>query len=81
MSTPAERTRATEKALVEAEREIELPNRELVDGEDAPEELAIRGYRLEKRAERTLAFTEPGDYVVDDDGDDGITPGSLCALV
>ena len=26
---------------------------ELVDGEDAPEELAIRGYRLEKRAERT----------------------------
>lgn len=54
---------------------------ELVDGEDAPEELAIRGYRLEKRAERTLAFTEPGDYVVDDDGDDGITPGSLCALV
>ena len=31
--------------------------------------------------QRTLAFTEPGDYVVDDDGDDGITPGSLCALV
>ena len=31
--------------------------------ESAPEELRIRGYRLEKRETDTLAFTLPGEYV------------------
>ena len=33
----------------------------------------------EKRAERMLAFTEPGEYVVDDDGSGA--PAHSCALL
>mmetsp|Transcript_33972 Transcript_33972/g.79536 ORF Transcript_33972/g.79536 Transcript_33972/m.79536 type:complete len:85 (-) Transcript_33972:377-631(-) len=40
---------------------------ELKEGEEAPEHLAIRGYKLHKRGQRELVFDKPGEYVVDDD--------------
>ena len=40
-------------------------------GKEPPEELAIRGYALEKKAERELVFDEPGDYVVEDEPNKG----------
>ncbi len=38
----------------------------LRDGENAPEELAIRGYRLVKKGERCLVFDKPGTYVINE---------------
>ena len=40
--------------------------RELTDGEDVVEPLAIRGYTILKTDRRELTFDEPGVYVVDD---------------
>ena len=40
--------------------------RTVVAGESAPEPLAIRGYVLEKVAQRELTFHEPGSFVIDD---------------
>jgi len=39
---------------------------ELAEGEAAPEQLAIRGYKLVKHAQRELVFDAPGEYVVDE---------------
>ena len=39
---------------------------ELAEGEAAPEQLAIRGYRLARREQRELVFDAPGEYVVDE---------------
>jgi hypothetical protein len=35
-------------------------------GETVPEPLAIRGYTIEKIAQRELTFDQPGSFVVDD---------------
>jgi len=40
--------------------------RELNGGETVPEPLAIRGYTIEKIAQRELTFDQPGSFVVDD---------------
>ena len=40
-------------------------------GTDSPEELAIRGYQLQKKGERELIFDEPGEYVVEDEPNRG----------
>ena len=36
----------------------------LAEGEEAAEEVRIRGYRLEKKEQRVLEFTEPGTYEI-----------------
>ena len=41
--------------------------KDLAEGEEVPEPLAIRGYTLVKQAQRELAFAK-GTHVVDDPG-------------
>lgn len=37
------------------------------DDESVPQQLRIRGYRMEKRSQRELVFDKPGKYVVDEE--------------
>lgn len=45
-------------------------------GEGAPEELAIRGYHIEKADQRELVFAEAGDFEVDEPAELPL-PGAL----
>ena len=45
-------------------RLVELTDAERADASDVPEYIKIRGYRFENRGAAVYAFTEPGEYIV-----------------